>query len=124
MPSACSPRVFATVLILLGALEATAQATGLANLGVHGTPVSSPAQPDLLAAHQNPALLPGVGTGMVVEGGAAWFSVAMDTSRHGGIDPNTGEAYRTAESSVVSLKLPRFRGQVSLSSSSRAARRS
>jgi hypothetical protein len=102
MPSVCNPRVFATVLILLGALETTARATGLATLGIQGTPVSSPAQPDLLAVLQNPALLPGTGAGVVVEGGASWISVAVDTSRHGGIDPNTGETYRTAKSSVVS----------------------
>jgi len=78
-----------------------AEATGLSTLSVRGTPVSGPARADSMAAIENPALLVGAGNGMVWEGGASRYSLAVRTDRHEGVDPNTGSPYALAQSEVT-----------------------
>lgn len=89
---------------LLLALLATpaAQAGSIATAGVTGGPDSGAATPNVAAVAYNPAALGGVeGVQVMVDGQATFVRLEVTTTRNGGIDPNTGAAYKPATAFAV-----------------------
>ena len=81
------------------AIPAVSQAASVSNHARPGDPVSSAATPDPLAPIHNPALLGALlAPGALIEGQLTRLSLEATTTRHEGIDPNTGEAYRISRS--------------------------
>ena len=99
------PRV-ATLLgtLALGALllPGAAHAGSISAPGFLAGPDSNAATPNPAAPHYNPAALGGTtGVRAMADIQTAFIRVNASTTRNGGIDPNTGAAYKDAQASVM-----------------------
>jgi long-chain fatty acid transport protein len=83
-------------------VSGTASAGSIQSPGVIAGPDSSAATVDPAAIYYNPAAIaPSEGFHGMLDTQLAAIRVNIDSTRNGGIDPNTGEPYEPAEASVV-----------------------
>lgn len=88
--------------VLVLAASQAAMAGSIASPGVIAGPDSSAATVDPAAIYYNPAAIaPSEGFDAMIDLQTASIQVQATTTRNGGIDPNTGEAYGTATASVI-----------------------
>lgn len=89
------------VLVPLLGLATPALAGSISAPGSIGGPDSNAATPNPAAAHYNPAALGGAeGVQVMADVQMAFIRVDATTTRNGGIDPYSGEAYNTAKARV------------------------
>lgn len=89
------------MLATLAALATPVFAGSIAAPGVIGGPDASAATPNPAAVHYNPAAIAAApGVQVLADAQVAFVRVDIESTRNGGIDPNTGEPYELAKARV------------------------